>query len=452
MVNGLPAESAPSSGLRALKPGAIWGFLRRQPPSYWLVMIYLFFEYVRPQVIYESISGPPYVQIVMILGLFAFLLERRRLRLGIPEALLAVFSAVVLASAVGAYYPADAYDRLSLYFTWVVIYVLIANAVDTEDRFLLFIFTFILYSLKMSLFGTRSWAAAGFVFREWGATGAPGFFRNSGEFGIQMCIFLPIIVAFIQALGPGWPKWKRVVAWTAAGTAVTGIIASSSRGAFVGLAAVGFWMLIKSGRKIRTLVAVVIISGIAYAITPEEQKRRLSEMGEDPTSISRTTFWKNGIEMMQDNPILGIGYYNWPRYHSAYYGTPAYPHNIFVQAGAELGVVGLLAFVALLVATFVINRHTRQLAKRRGADGRFTFLMAHGLDGGMVGFVASGFFVTVLYYPFFWIGLAMTIALHTAALNAETATVPARTPYRARARAVPLAPVATAPARIRGRA
>ena len=409
--------AGPTPGLRELKPRAIWAFLRRQPPSYLLVLVYLLFEYVRPQVIYDWLTGPPYVQIVMILCIFAFLLERRRLRLGVMESLLAVFSGVVLASAVGAFYPETAYDRLSLYFTWVVIYLMIANAVDTEERFLLFVFTFILYSLKMSFFGTRSWAMAGFVFREWGASGAPGFFRNSGEFGIQMCIFLPIIVAFIQALGPKWPRWKRVVAWVAAFTAVTGIVASSSRGAFIGLAAVALWMAIRSGKKIRAFLAVVAIAAIVYAITPDEQMQRLEVMGEDPTSISRTTYWKNGLEMMNDNPILGIGYYNWVPYHAAYYGTPAYPHNIFIQAGAELGYVGLFAFLALMGATFVLNHKTRRLAKQRGEEGRFMLMMAHGLDGAMVGFIASGFFVTVLYYPFFWINLAMTVALHNAALN-----------------------------------
>ena len=40
-------------GLRSLKPAAIWRFLKKQPPSFWFVSTYLFFEYVRPQQIYE---------------------------------------------------------------------------------------------------------------------------------------------------------------------------------------------------------------------------------------------------------------------------------------------------------------------------------------------------------------------------------------------------------------
>ena len=409
---------AETPGLRSLKPGAIWRFMKRQPPSYWLILIYLFFEYVRPQVIYEALMGPPYARIAVVMALFAFVVERRRVRLGLPELLLALFSVIVLASSAGAFYPRTSFALLNVYFSWVVIYILIANAVDTEERFLVFMLCFLLYSFKMSQFGTRSWAASGFAFREWGTTGAPGFFRNSGEFGIQMCIFLPLIVAFIQGLGNHWPRWLRLAAWGVAATAVTGIVGSSSRGAILGAGAVALWLLTKSRRKIRGLAALLIVAAIVYAITPEEQKARLASIGEDATSISRTTYWKRGVDMMNEFPLHGIGYANWFKYHGAEYGRWAYPHNIFVEAGAELGYTGLILFLALLVSTFFINRNTRRLASRAPGGGRFMFFMAHGLDGAMVGFVVTGFFVTVLYYPFFWISLAMTVALNNAAKRA----------------------------------
>ena len=43
--------------------------------------------------------------------------------------------------------------------------------------------------------------------------------------------------------------------------------------------------------------------------------------------------------------------------------------------------------------------------------------MAHGLDAGLVGFLVAGFFVTVLYYPFFWIQMTMTVSLFSVACN-----------------------------------
>jgi putative inorganic carbon (HCO3(-)) transporter len=405
------------AGLYALRPSAIWRCLKRQPPSFWLVCTYLFFEYVRPQQIYEAIQGPPYARAVIILALVSFLMERRTIRFRAPDLLLTIFSVIVVASSITAFQPSTSYRSLSDYFAWVIIYFLIANTVDTEERFLVFMLSFLLYSFKMSQAGTRSWAQDGFVFRDWGATGAPGFFQNSGEFGIQMCIFLPLIVAFILALGRNWSRWLRWVAWAIAGTAVTGIIASSSRGALVGLGAVVLWLLLKSRRRFRALLTSIALVGFVYAITPVQQKMRFQEAGTDNTSISRTTAWKNGLEMMRDYPVLGIGYANWMEYRQLNYGYRLLPHNIFIEAGAELGYTGLVTFLALIASTFVINRRTRKLAGRLGDRGRFIFYMAHGLDGALVGFMASGFFVTVLYYPFFWINFAMTVALYNAVLN-----------------------------------
>jgi O-antigen ligase len=413
-------ELAP--GLESLKPRAIWAVLRRQSPSFFLVLLYLFFEYVRPQTIYESLAGPPWARIVIVMALFAFVLERNNTELGVVEWMLAFFALIVIASSIGAFYPDLSWEWFPRFFPWLLIYFLIANVVNTEDRFLIFMLTFLLYSFKMSQFGTRSWAMAGFQFREWGASGAPGFFQNSGEFGIQMCIFLPLMVSFNLALGPHWKPWQRWVGWAIAATAVTAIVGSSSRGAVLGAVAVGLWMLAKSRHRTRGFFIALAVAIVVYLIIPPEQKARFEAMGSDPTSLTRTAYWKHGLEMMRDYPILGIGFGNWSRYHAVMYGRGLLAHNIFIQAGAELGVTGLLAFVALIVWTFVLNRDTRRVAGLIPERGRFAYYMAHGLDGAMVGFLVSGFFVTVLYYPYFWINLAMTVALNRATRGAAMPT------------------------------
>ena len=412
-------EASPIEALYRLRPTAVWRAFRRQRPSFWFVCIYLLFEYVRPQQIYDALKGPPYPLIAIILATISMFLEGRRIRFRTPEMLLTAFSCIVLASSATAAYPSISfsYESISLYFSWVLIYFLIANVVDTEERFLIFVFSFLLYSFKMSQHATYSWAKDGFVFRNWGATGAPGWFQNSGEFGIQMCIFLPLVVAFIIALGKFWPFWGRLLGWGVAATAVTGIIASSSRGALVGLAAVTLWMLTKSRRRFRALFVTVLLAVAVYTITPDAQKNRFQKAGQDVTSVSRTDNWKDGIEMMEQYPLLGIGYANWRAYHLNHYGSQLLSHNMFIEAGSELGVSGLLAFVALIVCTFVLNRRTRRLVRTYGDEGHFISVMAHGLDGALVGCLVSGFFVTVLYYPFFWINFAMTAALHNAALN-----------------------------------
>jgi O-antigen ligase len=131
--------------------------------------------------------------------------------------------------------------------------------------------------------------------------------------------------------------------------------------------------------------------------------------------------------MTHDYPVLGVGYFNWLPYYQRTYGVKGQlPHNIFIQAMAEMGYSGLAAFVALIGITLAVNRRTRKRALR-SPNGRFAFFMAHSLDAAMMGFLASGFFVTVLYYPFFWINLSMTVALHEVA---RRELVPATLPLK----------------------
>jgi putative inorganic carbon (hco3(-)) transporter len=411
----MPASG--SSPLFALRFRALWEFIKRQPTSFKLVCLYLFMEYVRPQQLYSVIAFVPYSKIIIVLAVLSFFLEGRAFRIGLPESMLAVFSISVLMSSLLAVFPDASYDQLSLYISWVVIYLLIANTLDTEERFLVFLLSFILYSFKMAEFGTRSWAEAGFHFRDWGINGAPGWFNNSGEFGIQMCVFLPIVVYFTRSLGQNWPRWKRYLFWAMPACAVMSIVGSSSRGALVGLAAVALWMLAKSPYKFRGLVATAVLAMGVYWILPAEQLQRLQNMGDDSTSISRTTLWSRGLDLMSENPLHGIGYKNWSPYMQLHYGSPLLPHNIFIEAGAELGYTGLLAFVALIILTLAINYRTRRLTRHLPRGDRFVFDMAHGLDAALIGYLASGFFVTVLYYPFFWINFAMTVALYNAAVN-----------------------------------
>jgi len=432
-----PGSVGIPSPLYSLRVRAIWDFVKRQPASFKLVCLYLFMEYVRPQQIYEGIAGPPYSKIIIGLAMVAFFMEGRAFRIKLPDVMLGLFTGILLASSFLAVSPDASFAQLSIYLSWVLIYLLIANGVDTEGRFLVFVLTFILYSFKMAEFGTRSWAEAGFHFRDWGINGTPGWFSNSGEFGIQMCVFLPIAIYFTRSLSQNWPRWKRYVFWSMPVCAVLSIVGSSSRGALVGLGAVTLWMLLKSPYKFRALLGTAVLAIGVYWLLPPEQMARLQSMGDDGTSISRTTLWTRGLQLMQDYPLTGIGYKNWSPYMQSHYGSPLLPHNIFIEAGSELGYTGLLGFVALIILTFAINFRTRRLVRHFPSGNRFLFDMAHGLDAALVGYLASGFFVTVLFYPFFWINLAMTVALHNAALNKvrQAGTVIAT---RARRQAAPL--------------
>ncbi len=409
--------------LKALSVPGTWRYLKTQSASFWLICIYLFFEYVRPQSVWPVIDVLPWSQTVLVLCAVTLLMEKTKLAIPtVAGAALLIFTSVLLLSSITAYRPDVSRANLTNlegYLIWLVIILLIINVVRTESRFVVFMLLFLLCSFKMSQHGFTVFVQRGGSFAGYGATGAPGFFRNSGEFGIQMCVFIPLSLAFIWALRDRWPRWKRMVLYSFPFTGMVAIVATSSRGAMVGIAvvAVWWWVAVNRRRRIKGLVWAGVLIFATFAIVPQESRDRFSAMGDDDMSTQRIVRWREGIEMARRHPILGVGYANWTVYHQDNFEPGGeyeslLVHNIFVQVGAELGYTGLLAFLFMIAAKFKVNAKTRELARRTPGDNRFLYAMAYGLDGAMVGYLASGFFITVFYYPYFWINLAMTIALH----------------------------------------
>ncbi|ABC29512.1 Lipid A core - O-antigen ligase and related enzyme [Hahella chejuensis KCTC 2396] len=377
---------------------------------------YLFFEYVRPQSIYNWLDVLPWVPVCLLTAIMGILFfEKKKIKTAHPlNKLMVAYFLVVLLSSAFSQYSSVSFDNLWKFSDWFIIYFLIVKIVNTPKRFFIFFLSFLIYSLKMSQHGFISWASRGFGFASWGVTGAPGWFHNSGEVGIQMAIYVPLAVAFVMALKSYWNKiWKYIfffMPFSGTGT----IIASSSRGALVGLAASGLMALSKTKYLIRTLLAVTIIGSIIWYFVPDESKARFQSSGEDKTSLHRMERWQHGWETLNNYPLLGVGHDAWTTFYPRNF-TPEEKgsklvHNIFVQCGSELGYSGLFVLFLLLFVSFKTNRTVRKQAEKY--DDKFYYYLSYGMDLGLIGLLISASFVTVLYYPFLWIHFALTTTMH----------------------------------------
>jgi putative inorganic carbon (hco3(-)) transporter len=432
----VPGTAQADAWFYDLTPKKLWAYVTTQPPSFWFLVFYLFFEYVRPQAVYSIIDGWPFAFWCLLACVVSLVVEggAGRRTWTLADTALTVFTGVVLLSSLNAVNPAVAFANIRDYLNWVVIYFLITSIVNTERRFLVFVLAFLLYSTKMSQFGFRAWISSGFVPGSYGVSCGQGFFQNSGECGVQMSVFFPMALFFVLGLKPYLSRGKFLLVCFMPFSALVTIVGSSSRGSMVALAAILVWLVARKPQNIKALVGVALVAGLTWLIIPEKQKTRFSEMGEDPTSLRRLQYWEDARTIMSEYPVLGIGYYNWlPYYRTRFDPTGQLPHNIFYQAGAELGFTGLGAFIGLILATFWVNRKTRRLARQLPDGGRFLSGMASGLDGAVIGFCVAGYFVTVLYYPFFWINLAFTTALHCSTVReVRRHTTPQSTQVRRR--------------------
>lgn len=414
--------------LYALDLKEVARYVWKQPISFWSINLYMLFEYVRPQSIYSMLDGIPFSQISLIATVGSLLIEGSIKRVKNPmNTMMVLFALLIFLSSAFAYDPAVSFAALKEFFVWFAVYFLIVQTINTENRFFVFLLAFILYNAKMTQHGFLSWAKRGFSFTEWGVSGAPGWFHNSGEFGIQLCIFLPVSICWMISLWPYWDRFRKMIFALLPITAVGSVLATSSRGALLGVFGSMTWLAATSKKaRGKALLAVVAVAIVSFVAIPDEFVQRFETMGEDRTSARRLERWYHGIDMMNENPVLGVGYRNWMEYYTAKYSPRTghgLSHNIFIEAGSEMGYTGLFLFLAMIVLAFLNNLRTRRAA--RAADNRFVLWTAFGFDAALVGFLISAFFITVLYYPYFWIHIAFIVSLSNVAQQLVPVAAPA---------------------------
>lgn len=405
--------------LYSLNIGMNWRYFKSESFAFWMICIYLFFEYVRPQSIYPIIDFLPWTQLAVIGALIGCFADRTvRWVSSSVNVLLILFLITILLSSAFAYFPSLSFSNLENYYLWVIIYFLIINIVNTRKRFFIFLCIFLVASFKLSLSLALTWAKRGFSFTDWGLSGPPGFFQNSGELAIQMLVFWPIAWAFAHSLKPHISKTWYWLLMLMPITAIMVILGASSRGAQLALIVQLVVMNYRTVFKPKVLISLGVALFLLWTFLPEQQKERFQTMGEDKTSRQRILYFENGLEMIEEHPFLGVGYFNFVPYFKRYYPDDVLvnkvelPHNIIIQVGTDTGGIGLAIFVALIIVA--LRKAHRFRAK--GCE-RNELLIGKSANLSLIGFLVAGQFVTVTYYPYLWIHLALLVSMRNSFMD-----------------------------------
>jgi O-antigen ligase len=411
------SKTVATEDLYALKLKAIWRQFWSEHFSFWMICGYLFVEYVRPQSIIPALDFLPWAQVFILFSMVSMFADKKRHWASDPaNKWMVLFFIVILLSCFNAYEPSTSYANLNRFYTWFVIYFLIINIVYTKERFFIFLAIFSIASFKISFSLALTWAKRGFSFASWGLMGPPGFFQNSGELAIQMCVFFAISYRVMESLRSHVSKPKFFILALMPITSAMVVMGASSRGGQIALVFQLFVMFWRQIFRPKIFLGIVLAGALIFVLIPPEQKARFSAAGQDRTSEQRLLYWAHGMEMIKEHPVLGVGYFNFiPYYYTHYSKDMLYPyvelpHNIFIQVGTDAGLTGLFVFLMLIGRTFSVNRATKKLASR---DQQLQFYdnCARGLNMAMIGFLVAGQFVTVTYYPFIWINLSFAVAL-----------------------------------------
>jgi O-antigen ligase len=207
--------------------------------------------------------------------------------------------------------------------------------------------------------------------------------------------------------------------------------------AIAAVAALALLMVLPRGVTERFITIEQIVPGGEETLHPDSsfQERRLL-MGA-------------AMAMFADRPIGGVGPGNYTAWYEQYaesvgsvsreYGAvdaARYPHNLYLEYGAETGILGLGFFLAAVVTFFIYTRRSRRRLQEAGLPHHAG--IASAFEIGMIGFLVSSLFLHGAFQRYLWLLFALGLAIDLLAARAGGrdgggGAVPARLPGGVRA-------------------
>lgn len=177
---------------------------------------------------------------------------------------------------------------------------------------------------------------------------ATAFYGYPNAIGLYLAPLIPLLIA---ARKKRWMVIASVLFFAA-------IVLARSEGAIVGLlAALIFAGLMLRRTRAVTILGAIIVAAIIFAVPATRelalQKLTLSDWSGDVRKVTWVETW----EMLKDNPILGAGLSAYPimlqPYHKAgHLEIFQYPHQIILNFWSELGLAGIVIFIAIVWVFF----------------------------------------------------------------------------------------------------
>lgn len=241
-----------------------------------------------------------------------------------------------------------------------------------------------------------------------------GMSYDANDVGVFMVMTLPLAVLLLQS---ATSVRERLIAAIGIVLLAITIVKTQSRGAFIGALAVALVMLVLPGLSMGRRLFFVAAAAVTMSLAaPPGYWIAMQGILEDPKADynwdavnGRRNLAKRGVGYMVAYPAFGVGLDNFrlaegtisDKARNALPGHGvrwASPHNSFVQAGAEGGVIGLVLWASLVVSNIVLPlRLRRRMPKswRRGTpQQRFLLGATVYLPAAQIGFAVTSFFVS----------------------------------------------------------
>lgn len=306
--------------------------------------------------------------------------------------------------------PALAIDTLqNLFVKVVIIFIILTNTVRTQAKLSIMIMVLIGAGVLLSYQSIGLYQKGVFAVDDYRVSSKSGLLSNPNDMALFLLLLIPI------AIGLGCAAKNRTlrILWFLMSILMSlCVFLTYSRGGFLGFVTVIGILVWKLGHKRR--LSSIFISFLLFfsiiVIAPGNYNKRLlsifdADLDVTGSSSERSEALTRSLIVTMRNPQgIGIG-------NSRLVGpNNRETHNAYTQVSAELGVLGIAAYLLLLISPlrklFVLEQMTRG-----NKDVRWTHFMSIGLQASIGGFLVTSFFASVAYTYYIYYPIAFAIVL-----------------------------------------
>lgn len=181
-------------------------------------------------------------------------------------------------------------------------------------------------------------------------SGAPADVINPNELGFVIATVIPFLHYLL------WPKgWvSKSLYLVLLPLLLYALILTMSRGGFIALLVVAFFVFKESKRKFRLIaIGAIIIVGAFSVMTPIQKDRYLSIIDRDTAGGASVDGRFRGIinefKVGLSRPMVGHGLGTTPEAKTHKLGSRQASHNLYAEVLIELGIIGFVIFLMFLV-------------------------------------------------------------------------------------------------------
>jgi O-antigen ligase len=252
---------------------------------------------------------------------------------------------------------------------------------------------------------------------------ASGLVGNANVLALIVTMSIPLTAYFC------WGRSRITsllfLSWVTLGT-VTIIFSFSRSGLIVfGLALVLIFLKqYKLKNHLKLVVSAVTLAGLVLWSAPPDYYERISSLqgsweSQGDTVFRRMEWTEVSIKMGLEHPWLGVGPGNWGNALESRYGTQVdeialkgatVAHNTYAEILAELGIVGILIFMALIIQILLLFCKSKSVPKNNYQARSKQLFTAWG-----IAFLCLLIFATkgsLQYFKILWLTCGMVVALN----------------------------------------